>query len=178
MNCLTKVSFLGALAAAVEFEKQAVTEAVGGDDASLHCLDNTGFCQRTREFKIDMDTVASYLSYNVLPDSVVFDNETSTVTAKLEMGCDQTGYLARELELQMQFYENGIMRTLIDTADHTRFRISQEDLPVVWDQLEPLDHMVMRLDTYEDHLKIKGITREDSDDVYEYIIGFKPLSIA
>ena len=76
MNCLTKVSFLGALAAAVEFEKQDVTEAVGGDDASLHCLDNTGFCQRTREFKIDMDTVASYLSYNVLPDSVVFDNET------------------------------------------------------------------------------------------------------
>ena len=69
------------------------------------------------------------------------------------------------------------MRTLIDTADHTRFRISQEDLPVVWDQLEPLDHLVMRLDTYDDHLKIKGIKREDSDDVYEYIIGFRPLTI-
>ena len=132
MFSLTRISLFSATAAAIDFAKVPGT-APAGDDASLHCLDNTAFCQRTREFKIDMDTVASYLSYNIVPSSVVVDSETSTINARLEMGCDQSGYLAHDLDLQMQFYEDGIMRTLIDTADHTRFRISQEDLPVVWD---------------------------------------------
>lgn len=37
---------------AADFSKLKST-VNGGDDASLHCLDGTAFCQRTREFKID-----------------------------------------------------------------------------------------------------------------------------
>jgi len=56
------------------------------------------------------------------------------------MGCDQNGYLASELELTLAFYEDGIMRALLDTSDRSRFRISEEDLPVVWSQLKPVQY--------------------------------------
>ena len=46
-----------------------------------------------------MDTVSSYLSYNVVPDSLAVDYDTSTISAKLQMGCDQSGYLSHDLEL-------------------------------------------------------------------------------
>lgn len=100
MFSLKTVSLFGATAAAVGFEKLPNTDQIG-DDASLHCLDNTAFCQRTREFKIDMDTVASYLSYNVVPKSVQVDPSTGSIKAKLEMGCEESGYLSHELELTM-----------------------------------------------------------------------------
>lgn len=54
------------------------------------------------------------------------------------MGCDQSGYLAHNLDLTMEFYEDGIVRTLLDDGSYTRFRISEEDLPVVWEQLKPV----------------------------------------
>ena len=40
------VALLAASATAIDIANQ-------GDDASLHCLDNNTFCQRTREWKID-----------------------------------------------------------------------------------------------------------------------------
>lgn len=115
------------------FEAQKV-----GDDASNYCLDGTPFCQRTREFKIDQDPAhpsSSDIRYNVDVNSVKHDAETGTIKANLLMGCDEYGYLAHDLELTMQFYEDGVMRTLIDTSEKSRFRISEEDLPVEWDQL-------------------------------------------
>ena len=39
----------------------------------------------------------------------------------------------------MYFYQNGIMRMLFEEPGVKRFRISQEDLPVVEEQLEPAD---------------------------------------
>ena len=47
------VSLLSASAAAVEFSHAEGYAASAGDDASLHCLSGTAFCERTREFKID-----------------------------------------------------------------------------------------------------------------------------
>jgi len=41
----------------------------------------------------------------------------------------------------MEFYQNGIMRLEIDAPGQKRFRISQEDLPVEWDQLQPISTM-------------------------------------
>ena len=36
----------------------------------------------------------------------------------------------------MVFYQDGITRILIGEPDNTRFRISQQELPVVWSQLQ------------------------------------------
>ena len=45
------VALLGATTNALDLSSRANDSA--GDDASNHCLDNTGFCQRTREWKLD-----------------------------------------------------------------------------------------------------------------------------
>jgi len=54
-------------------------------------------------------------------------------------GSGGTGYLAEDLSVVLEFYQNGILRVAIDQPDSTRFRISGEDLPVEWDQLKGVD---------------------------------------
>ncbi len=49
------ISMLSATALAIDFNQ--VDQA--GDDASLHCLDNTPFCQRTREWKLDQADISA-----------------------------------------------------------------------------------------------------------------------
>lgn len=62
----------------------------------------------------------------------------------------------------MHFYQNGILRVLIDQKDSQRFRISQEDLPVEWDQLIPLseDVFIASYTTTTDGFSMTGLTRE------------------
>ena len=45
------------------------------------------------------------------------------------------GYLASDLTLNVSIYQEGILRVDIEEEDPEswRFRISEEDLPVVWD---------------------------------------------
>ena len=127
------ISLLGATAAAIDFDVQA-SHKLAGDDASNYCPQDTMFCARTREFKIDQmmhDGRQSDLSYSIDPDSIIAKD--GTLKAKLAIDCGQPGYLAPELDLTLNFYQNGIMRAEIDTPRHDRFQISQEGLPVVWD---------------------------------------------
>lgn len=63
----------------------------------------------------------------------------------------------------MQFYEDGVMRTLIDTPEKSRFRISEEDLPVEWDQLKPVSKFEDKFYQWKDGLKVVGIARGDGD---------------
>ena len=62
----------------------------------------------------------------------------------------------------MYFYQNGILRVLIDQKDSQRFRISQEDLPVEWDQLIPLsqDVFIRSYTPTWDGFAMTGLTRE------------------
>ena len=66
------------------------------------------------------------------------------------MNCDDTGFLASELEFNVQFYEGGIARFLIGEKDNRRFRISQEDLPVEWSQLKPVLESNLTTELYDD----------------------------
>ena len=105
------VALLVATATAIDIEPSAGQ----GDDASLHCLDNTAFCQRTREWKIDQQQNAgeSSLGYSILEDSVQVSSESSQITAKVNLyeGCwDDSGYMAKELDLTLDFYQDGILR--------------------------------------------------------------------
>jgi len=70
------------------------------------------------------------------------------------------------------------MRALLDTSDKSRFRISEEDLPVVWDQLNPLPNFDQKYSVGGDSLRVKGITRDDGgDDVIDYYIKVSPFTI-
>ena len=65
------------------------------------------------------------------------ESTKATILLNLYTGyCSDPGYLAEELYIYVDFYQGGIMKVLVDDIDHdetTRFRISQEDLPVEWD---------------------------------------------
>ena len=70
------------------------------------------------------------------------------------------------------------MRALLNTSDRSRFRISEEDLPVVWDQLKPLFNFDQKYSVGGDSLRVKGITRDDGgEDVIDYYIKVSPFSI-
>ena len=58
------------------------------------------------------------------------------------------------------------MRTMIDTPEMTRFKISEEDLPVVWDQLEPIEEFDSKFEQLENRMQVSGIKRENGDDTY------------
>ena len=61
------------------------------------------------------------------------------VKAKLNLGCKTDGKAAQQLDLTLSFYQNGILRVLLEEPNGNRFRISQESLqPVVEEQLRPV----------------------------------------
>ena len=56
------------------------------------------------------------------------------MTATLNLASTSDGKAAQTLSLTMTFYQNGIMRMLLEEPNGNRFRISQEDVqPVVDD---------------------------------------------
>ena len=114
------------------------TDGLIGDDASKHCISGNHFCRRTREFKLQaLKQHTQQLNYHVQAESIEIDDDDSTLRGTMSLGCDSRGYLAGDIDFEVSFYQDGITRFLIGEKDNDRFRISQEDLPVVWDQLDP-----------------------------------------
>ena len=108
------------------------------------------------------------------------DDATATISAALEMpscGGGLSGYLASGLELQVQFFQQGIIRAVVDQHDSTRFRISDEDLPVEWDQLNPVANLTSLVSQDSDELKVDGLSRDDGSDKFEYHINLDPFYI-
>lgn len=72
-----------------------------------------------------------------------------TITSELLKGtlvlnelCSESLYLARELEVEMQIYEGGILRVLVDekAVKGNRFRLSKHDLgSIVNPDLRPIN---------------------------------------
>ena len=72
------------------------------------------------------------MMYTVDAESVAnYTNGTITATLKLQNPDTTKASYAMILSLTLSFYQNGIMRCLIEEPDNTRFRISDYDLPVV-----------------------------------------------
>lgn len=116
------------------------------------------------------------MAYSIDPSTIEVDVELGLVSAKLTMmSCTDSGYLAQSLDLSLSFYEDGIMRAAVDTEEQSRFRISQEDLPVVWDQLKPVDDFESKYSLSEDSIHVAGITR--GDDTYDYEVVLSPFEI-
>ncbi len=115
---------------------------------NLACED-TPFCERHRAFESDMlssNINGADLYYSVNPSSVVVHDEYGALTAQLNFACaGDSGDFASTLNLKMTFYQNGIMRALIEEPGSTRFKISEEGLPVVEEQLLPIADLSSRV---------------------------------
>lgn len=67
--------------------------------------------------------------YSLDPSTISVNASEGSISAQLKQNCDFT--LASELQLSLWFYQNGIIRALIDEENSGRFRITQEGIPVV-----------------------------------------------
>ena len=98
----------------------------------------------------------------------------------MNLNCDSNGYLASSLDVELQFYQNGIMRALIDEADSTRMRISEEDLPIEWNQLIPLskEDFTAAYKATDDGFTSTGLKHEAGlDDATDYTVTMNPFTI-
>ena len=77
--------------------------------------------------------------YSIPVDTVKIDATNGKITAELNLASESDGAAAQKLDLTLNIYQNGILRMLLEEPGHERFRISQEDLPVVEEQLKPAD---------------------------------------
>ena len=98
-----------------------------------HPCEKTPFCARHRAFEKDIfenPNSNSDLFYSLDPSSIAINDEFGYLSAQLNFFSNDSGDFASVLNLRMTFYQNGIMRTLIEEPGSTRFRISAEGLPV------------------------------------------------
>ena len=137
------------------------------------------FCERARAFKYDVE---ASLEASQKPDlfyycdacSPEFDDEEKSVSFPLSKGCNSTGQLAKELQFKMWFHQDGIAQILIGEPGNSRFQISQEDLPVDWDNLRPGN--VTKGTVKDDGVKYIAYG-EDGLEIYTYHIFFNPFKI-
>ena len=98
------VSFVLSLATFIASTQAAEITKIG-DDASLYCLDDNNFCQRTREWKIDQNDASSPKDIGYASQIGASKVDGSKVNFKLDLNCDQdSGYLATELHVELEFY--------------------------------------------------------------------------
>jgi len=110
----------------------------------------------------------------------VTKGDESKIGFTLNLSCSDGGYIADSLNVELTFFQNGIMHALIDQESSTRFRISQEDLPVEWEQLTPLgeDEFNAAFQWTEDGFSVKGLKRSTGEkDLHDYEVSLNPFEI-
>lgn len=148
---------------------------------NLPCED-TPFCARHRAFESDMfsaDVNGADLYYSVNPSSVVVNDDYGALTAQLNFACaGDSGDFASTLNLRMTFYQNGIMRTLIEEPGSTRFKISEEGLPVVEEQLIPVSDLSSRVIILSNQVIVNGLTHDDGTETFKYVLDFDHFKVS
>jgi hypothetical protein len=70
--------------------------------------------------------------YSLDETSILIDDGLGSISARLNLACtDISDEISTELDLKIRFYQNGIMRAVIEEPNSGRFKISEDDLPVV-----------------------------------------------
>jgi len=83
---------------------------------------------------------------------------------------------AADLSLEVDFYQSGIARFLIEEPDSSRFRISSTGLPVVDEQLH---HQRFKTSYIGDSvLRVEGLTTHDQHEHFSYEFGLDSLSVS
>ena len=79
--------------------------------------------------------------------------------------------------MTLSFYQNGIMRCLIEESDSTRFRISEYDLPVVEEQLIPVTDLSSHITNDTNWLYVENLSNDNDGETYAYNITYSPFVI-
>ena len=115
--------------------------------------------------------------YSVEADSIVVSPTEGLVTANLALASPSDGTVAQTLDLTLSFYQNGILRVLLEEPEVKRFRIAKDDLaPVVDEQLIPYDLTgKTTLDTESSLFTIDDLS--DNSESWSYTIGLDRFRI-
>lgn len=88
-----------------------------------------------------------------------------------------TPEISPELDLTLWFYQNGIIRVLLEEPESGRFRISGEGLPVVEEQLIPTKLLSKRVIINDNTLIVRDLFNKDVDEVFRYEVEFDHFKI-
>ena len=107
-----------------------------------------------------------------------------TITSELLKGtlvlnelCSESLYLARELEVELQIYEGGILRVLVDekAVNGNRFRLSKHDLgSIVNHDLRPIN---LRESLTEESDEQATFSVTEGEDTYTFQVLANPFRI-
>jgi len=73
-----------------------------------------------------------------------------------------------ELDFTMWFYQNGIVRVLLEESATGRFRISGEKLPVVYEQLVPISGLRAHVLLEANKMDVSGLMHDDGSETFRY----------
>ena len=132
---LSKVLVLSTLQAGATLAQNLLPNLLNGmvsvSDAPLEPLsdppppveqcEDIEFCMRTREYRRDTERQGDKADLVYQISSHNFDDTSGLLSMTLDLGCDENGYLAKSLEAQMWFYQDGITRLLVGELGNTRF---------------------------------------------------------
>lgn len=104
------------------------------------------------------------------------DITLGTVKATLDLMDCSDNRIASNLDLTLWFYQNGIMRALLEEPDSTRFRISDEDIPVVEEQLIAAD-LTDKVTIEETFFEVSGLEHNDATESFRYVVDFEHFKI-
>jgi hypothetical protein len=141
------------------------------------------FCMRQKKLrKAQQDAFASseeaYL-YMTNKHSLEVSDEESTISLNLVYDTSLAGFdfYAPCLHITMTFYQNGIMRLLVDEPESGRFKISEQELPVVEDQLHGVQNLSDYVSVTDDLVQVSGLKHQDGEETFTYKIYLNGLSI-
>jgi len=136
---------------------------------------------RHRAFETDLFTQqvegTADLFYRVDPSSIQVHDANASITAVLNLNTTDSGLLAQTLNLRLTFYQNGIMRTFIDEPGNTRFKISDSGLPVVEEQLDPVENLSANVTISTSEMVIDGLIHSDKTETFKYIVYFNHFKV-
>jgi len=70
------------------------------------------------------------------------------------------------------------LRAFLEEPQSGRFRISDDALPVVEEQLIPVDSITASSMLHDDHMVIDGLIHSDQSEVFKYVVDFTNFKIS
>ena len=169
---LTKF-ILGTLStASLAQAQQMVADPTYACDGTRPPCEQQPFCDRFRQWLDYPDLRASSdVYYSVDKTTLDIQEKQGVISAKLNLASQSDGSIAQTLDLTLSVYQNGIVRMLIEESGVSRFRISQEDLPVVDGQLVAQD-LTGIVSTFDNDLTIDNLWSVDGDEGWQLDLVF------
>lgn len=168
--------FLFGTIAAVQYGQAQQMIEQFTNDAQPTC-EQQPFCDRFRQFMDNPELRAnSDVYYSMDKDSFTISEKEGLINATLNLASPSDGTVAQTLDLTVNVYQNGILRVLIEEPGVKRFRISQEDLPVVEEQLIAQDLTGLYHD-YGTSTAIQYLNSEEGDESWEVDFEFDRFRI-